>query len=150
MLETTTSLRTLPVGRRFRRAGAQVNPDVIVTIAMYFGEGQTPVEEILSRPGWQDVTAVKNGDIFNLPNNELNVFRAAHCGRRKHSLTSSKESNRNHGRIYCTATGGRAAVLRADNTDRQTGGFSRRRIPPVFESLSTLVASWRSASASAA
>ena len=49
----------------------KANPDVIVTIAMYFGEGQTPVEEILSRPGWQDVTAVKNGDIFNLPNNEL-------------------------------------------------------------------------------
>ena len=47
------------------------NPDVIVTIAMYFGEGQTPVEEILSRPGWQDVTAVKNGDILSLPNNEL-------------------------------------------------------------------------------
>ena len=49
----------------------QANPDVIVTIAMYFGEGQTPVEEILSRPGWQDVTAVKNGDILSLPNNEL-------------------------------------------------------------------------------
>jgi iron complex transport system substrate-binding protein len=49
----------------------KANPDVIVTIAMYFGEGMTPVEEILSRPGWQDVTAVKNGDIFNLPNNEL-------------------------------------------------------------------------------
>lgn len=49
----------------------KANPDVIVTIAMYFGEGQTPVEEILSRPGWQDVTAVKNGDILSLPNNEL-------------------------------------------------------------------------------
>ena len=44
---------------------------VIVTIAMYFGEGQTPVEEILSRAGWQDITAVKNGDILNLQNNEL-------------------------------------------------------------------------------
>jgi len=49
----------------------EANPDIIVTIAMYFGEGQTPVEEILSRAGWQDVTAVKNGDILNLPNNEL-------------------------------------------------------------------------------
>ena len=49
----------------------KANPDVIVTIAMYFGEGQTPAEEILSRPGWQDVTAVKNGDILSLPNNEL-------------------------------------------------------------------------------
>ena len=49
----------------------EANPDVIVTIAMYFGEGQTPEEEILSRAGWQDVTAVKNGDILNLQTNEL-------------------------------------------------------------------------------
>ena len=49
----------------------EANPDIIVTIAMYFGEGQTPAEEILARAGWQDVTAVKNGDILNLPNNEL-------------------------------------------------------------------------------
>ena len=47
------------------------NPDIIVTIAMYFGEGPKPVDEILSRTGWQDVTAVKNGDILNLANNEL-------------------------------------------------------------------------------
>jgi len=49
----------------------EANPDIIVTIAMYFGEGQTPEEEILSRSGWQDVTAVKNGDILNLQTNEL-------------------------------------------------------------------------------
>ena len=49
----------------------QANPDIIVTIAMYFGEGMTPAEEILSRAGWQEITAVKNGDILNLPNNEL-------------------------------------------------------------------------------
>ena len=49
----------------------EANPDIIVTIAMYFGEGQTPEEEILSRAGWQDVTAVKNGDILNLQTNEL-------------------------------------------------------------------------------
>lgn len=47
------------------------NPDIIVTISMYYGEGPTPVDEILSRTGWQDVTAVKNGDILNLANNEL-------------------------------------------------------------------------------
>jgi iron complex transport system substrate-binding protein len=47
------------------------NPDIIVTISMYYGEGATPVDEILSRTGWQDVTAVKNGDILNLANNEL-------------------------------------------------------------------------------
>ena len=47
------------------------DPDYIVTITMYFGEGPTPVEEILSRPGWEDVTAVKNEAILNLQNNEL-------------------------------------------------------------------------------
>ena len=47
------------------------NPDYIVTITMYFGEGPTPEEEIMSRPGWQDITAVKNGAILNLQNNEL-------------------------------------------------------------------------------
>ena len=38
---------------------------------MYYGEGPTPEEEILSRDGWQDVTAVKNNAILNLQNNEL-------------------------------------------------------------------------------
>jgi iron complex transport system substrate-binding protein len=47
------------------------NPDLIVTVTMYFGDGPKPVDEILARAGWQDVTAVKNGDILNLPNNEL-------------------------------------------------------------------------------
>lgn len=47
------------------------NPDYIVTISMYFGEGPTPEEEILGRAGWENVTAVKNGAILNLPNNEL-------------------------------------------------------------------------------
>ena len=47
------------------------NPDYIVTISMYYGEGPTPEEEILSRTGWENVTAVKNGKILNLPNNEL-------------------------------------------------------------------------------
>lgn len=47
------------------------NPDYIVTISMYFGEGPTPVEEILGRKGWENVTAVKNGAILNLANNEL-------------------------------------------------------------------------------
>jgi iron complex transport system substrate-binding protein len=49
----------------------EANPDIIVTIGMYFGEGLTPVDEILAREGWQDITAVKSGDILNLPNNEL-------------------------------------------------------------------------------
>ena len=47
------------------------NPDYIVTITMYFGEGPTPEEEILSRKGWENVNAVKNKAILNLQNNEL-------------------------------------------------------------------------------
>ena len=47
------------------------NPDHIVTITMYSGEGPTPEEEILSRSGWENITAVENGSILNLKNNEL-------------------------------------------------------------------------------
>lgn len=47
------------------------NPDYIVTVGMYFGEGPTPEEEILSRAGWENVAAIKNGAILNLRNNEL-------------------------------------------------------------------------------
>ncbi|NMD38977.1 MAG: ABC transporter substrate-binding protein, partial [Christensenellaceae bacterium] len=42
------------------------NPDNIVTITMYFGEGPTPVEEILAREAWSNVTAVKNNKIFSI------------------------------------------------------------------------------------
>lgn len=47
------------------------NPDYIVTIAMYFGEGPRPEDEIMNRAGWESVTAVKNGAILNFQNNEL-------------------------------------------------------------------------------
>lgn len=47
------------------------NPDYIVTITMYFGEGPTPEEEIAGRKGWDSVNAVKNGKILNLSGNEL-------------------------------------------------------------------------------
>ena len=47
------------------------NPDYIVTITMYYGEGPTPEEEILSRAGWEGITAVKNAAILNLTGNEL-------------------------------------------------------------------------------
>ena len=46
-------------------------PDIIVTISMYWGEGPTPVEEILSRPGWEAIPAVASGKILNLQNDEL-------------------------------------------------------------------------------
>ncbi len=47
------------------------NPDAIVTIAMYFGEGPLPDEEILSRNGWQQLSAVQNAQVFSLPEDEL-------------------------------------------------------------------------------
>jgi len=47
------------------------DPDYIVTIAMYFGEGATPVDEILGRDGWQDMTAIKNNAILNADSNEI-------------------------------------------------------------------------------
>lgn len=47
------------------------DPDYILTISMYFGEGPKPVEEILGRTGWDNVSAVKNMALLNLPNDEL-------------------------------------------------------------------------------
>lgn len=47
------------------------NPDYIVTITMYYGEGPTPVEELLGRAGWENVTAIQNAAILNLQNDEL-------------------------------------------------------------------------------
>ncbi|MCR4936150.1 MAG: ABC transporter substrate-binding protein [Oscillospiraceae bacterium] len=47
------------------------DPDFIVTITMYYGEGPTPEEEIASRAGWEKVSAVQSGAILNLPDNEL-------------------------------------------------------------------------------
>ena len=47
------------------------DPDYIVTITMYFGEGPTPVEEIMGRPAWQGLKAVKNGAIYNADSNEI-------------------------------------------------------------------------------
>ena len=47
------------------------DPDYIVTITMYYGEGPTPVEEILGREGWGDLKAVKNGTILNAESNAI-------------------------------------------------------------------------------
>lgn len=47
------------------------NPDYIVTISMYYGEGPTPVEEIKSRAGWDALKAVQNDAIFNADSNEV-------------------------------------------------------------------------------
>jgi iron complex transport system substrate-binding protein len=40
------------------------NPDYIVTTSADYGQTPSPVEEILSRTGWENVTAVQNGDVF--------------------------------------------------------------------------------------
>lgn len=47
------------------------DPDYIVTITMYFGEGPTPVEEIQAREGWGELKAVKNGAILNADSNAI-------------------------------------------------------------------------------
>lgn len=47
------------------------DPDYIVTVAMYFGEGYTPVEEILSRKGWENMQAIKNDAVYNADSNEI-------------------------------------------------------------------------------
>ena len=47
------------------------DPDYIVTTSMYWGEGPTPVEEILGRAGWDQMKAVKNNQIFNADSNEI-------------------------------------------------------------------------------
>lgn len=47
------------------------DPDYIVTIAMYYGEGETPVEEILGREGWQGMKAVQSGNVYNADSNAV-------------------------------------------------------------------------------
>jgi iron complex transport system substrate-binding protein len=47
------------------------NPDYIMTVGMYFGDGPTPIESILSRPGWNSITAIKNKAILNMTEDEL-------------------------------------------------------------------------------
>ena len=47
------------------------DPDYIMTVGMYFGDGPTPIESILTRPGWENITAIKNKAILNLTEDEL-------------------------------------------------------------------------------
>ena len=47
------------------------DPDYIVTITMYYGEGPTPVEEIKARAGWEELKAVENDHILNADSNEI-------------------------------------------------------------------------------
>ncbi|NLV50314.1 MAG: ABC transporter substrate-binding protein [Clostridiales bacterium] len=47
------------------------NPDYIVTITMFYGDGPTPEEEIMSRAGWQSVTAVAEKKVLNVDSYEI-------------------------------------------------------------------------------
>lgn len=47
------------------------DPDYIVTISMYYGEGPTPVEEIESRDGWDGLKAIINGNVYNADSDEI-------------------------------------------------------------------------------
>lgn len=47
------------------------NPDYILTVGMYFGDGPTPIESILSRPGWEGISAIQNEAIINLTADEF-------------------------------------------------------------------------------
>ena len=47
------------------------DPDYIVTITMYTGQGPTPDEEIMQRTGWENVKAIANGDVFNADSNQI-------------------------------------------------------------------------------
>ena len=58
-------------GRAFPEQVLARDPDYIVTISMYFGEGPTPVEEILGRKGWEGLKAVKNQQVFNADSNAM-------------------------------------------------------------------------------
>ena len=49
----------------------QRNPQLIVTITMYEGRGTKPEEEIMARKGWDTISAVKTGQIYNASSDEL-------------------------------------------------------------------------------
>ena len=47
------------------------NPDLIVTVTMYSGQGPKPDEEIASRAGWEGIAAVQNKAILTADNNAM-------------------------------------------------------------------------------
>ena len=46
------------------------NPDVILTNVNYIDD---PVGEIMARPGWENVTAVANGDVYYIDNGKSSL-----------------------------------------------------------------------------
>lgn len=49
----------------------QRDPDYIVTTSMYWGEGPTPVEEVMGREGWGDLKAIRLNQVFNADSNAI-------------------------------------------------------------------------------
>ena len=47
------------------------DPDYIVTTSMYWGEGPTPVEEIMGRTGWENLKAIQTAAVLNADSNEI-------------------------------------------------------------------------------
>lgn len=47
------------------------DPDYIVTTTMYYGEGPTPVEEVMGRTGWEGMKAIQSGQVYNADSNAV-------------------------------------------------------------------------------
>ena len=47
------------------------DPDYIVTVSMYWGEGPTPVEEIMGREGWDALKALQNGHVLQMDSDQI-------------------------------------------------------------------------------
>jgi iron complex transport system substrate-binding protein len=49
----------------------QRNPDFIVTTTMSYDSSQKPVDEVMGRDGWGDITAIKDGKVYNADSNTI-------------------------------------------------------------------------------
>lgn len=49
-------------------------PDFILTVVPFSGEGAAPEEELVTRDAWQDMGAVQAMNVFAMPENELSRF----------------------------------------------------------------------------
>ena len=47
------------------------NPDYIITSAMYFDDGPSPVDEIMTRSGWENVSAIADNHVFHTDSDEI-------------------------------------------------------------------------------
>jgi len=47
------------------------NPDVIVTVTADYGAAVTPAQEIMNRPGWENISAIQNQLVFGADNDQM-------------------------------------------------------------------------------